>query len=231
MTITVIQAGGESDDAAASTSRAFASNVTAGSLIVVAVWRWVQAAVDPFVTGDCTRTGTADLTPFNLDVARLGVHTSNEGVGIWSAIVQTGGSLTVTVAGNAGDYWGIALMEFGGRWGVGRNIGWNSADNSANASADSGNVATPGPGLIVGVFNSDANSVTITEDAAFTVAYESQSASSQNGSAIYRLVNSATTDSASWSLSANGWTAAAAAYREEEYRSFHGLLRRSRYPI
>lgn len=218
MTITVTQSGGEPDNNANSTSRASASDVTAGGLVVFKVWRWADAANDPFVAGDCTQTaGTATLDTIALD-AEENVNTAAGwfNVGIWSAIVTSGGSCTLTVAGGAANYWGNSLTELGGNWDATRledsSVGSGTGADNPTTGADT----SAGEAIFMAVCVIDAATPTITPDAAYTEIFESQGAgSSQAGAAMYQIVGSGTTDTAIWTSTANaGWAAAQVVYME-----------------
>lgn len=217
----LIQGGGALGDDTNAVTRAFTTNVTAGSLIVVKGTK-VTITDDQFVAGDCTKSaGTATIGPVSLDVV---AHVNYEGpgyldVGIWSAIVTGGGSLTMRVAGNSGDYLMLVSEEWSGSWDGDRVEDTASATTASNnTSASSGNATSAGAAMFAGALavSNNGGMHTITPDGAFTQVFEEQDEDLHTvGSAIYRVVGSGTTDSADWSLSNNlGWAAVLAVYKE-----------------
>lgn len=206
-TITVIQQGGETDDNAASTVRVLASNVTAGNKVVVMVFRYAQTTDDPFAAGDLTKSaGTATIgSPALVIGSNFSPGTDFINVGIWAVDVTGSGSLTVSVAGNAGDYWGIACIE------INSSSGWDGSYIEATAvendefdssqPVSTGNMNSAGKAIFLGVTAPGGNYSTegVTEDAAFTLVYEEENnIAHQAGSTIYRIVAVGTTDACEW---------------------------------
>jgi hypothetical protein len=216
--------GASLSSSATSISRATASDVALGSLIVVTGHKAYAAAADAFVSGDVTVTGgTAAISGgFSFDTS---VDADVDGgvraaVGVWSGIVTTAGSLTVTCAGAAGACgMAMSVSEFTGTW-DGSRLEQEVATSLAtdDADIDTGNETSAGAALFFGAATPVAYSdLSITVDAAFTQIAENETvASGPNASAMYRLVGSGTTDSAAWTLGANaaGWSAVLAVYKE-----------------
>ena len=219
MTISVVQVGGTPADNAASGARVFASNVTSGNKIVIPCFRSAPGS-DPFVAGDCTKTaGTATIGTVELLAAteiQYEAHAGREIVGAWAADVTGTGSLTMTVAGTANNYFGVSGFE------LNASLGWDagyledSAVNSSasdNTSASSGNATSAGAAIFIGVLattdDGAAGSIVVTEDGAFSLGYEEEDDTVHAvGSVIYRIVTTGTTDSADWTLDNNkGWAA------------------------
>jgi hypothetical protein len=172
------QAGGTNANNATSVSRAFGSNVSVGSLIIVVGMKF-SPSNDAYVAGDCTKSaGTATIGTVALD------HSSNittggtnhAAVGIWSAIVTGAGSLTMQTAGAAaGSFLLIATAEFSGSWDASRlEAGVSNAGTGADSDAagTSGDATSAGAALFIGGLSLETNSGgTITPDAAFTAIF------------------------------------------------------------
>jgi hypothetical protein len=127
----------------------------------------------------------------------------------------------MSVAGGSTDFWNVAIIE------LSATSGWDAsrleAQNSSTQATDNQSPATTGNGtsvagaaFIAGLSVQGSGTITITEDAAFSLAFEEQDASLHNtGSIIYRIVSSGTTDQGEWTLSNNaGWATALAVYKE-----------------
>lgn len=222
MTITRVagQGGGVSIDNATSGTKAFASNITSGNRIVVALSAYSPSADLPAV-GDCTKSaGTATIGSFTLDVvtdrdAGGGVHFYTA---IWSAQVTGTGSCTIQVAGRpAASYFLIGIQEYNSN--LGNVIVAGATGNSGiNTAADSGNLSSQGNGVFFGVMQySSGGLITITPDAAFSQVYEEEDGSLHStGSFIDRIVSTAITDSASWTAPTNDdWAASVVLYVEQ----------------
>lgn len=209
MTITHTQSGGNNGNNTTSVSRAFGSNLAVGSLIVVKAAKFSPSS-DAFVSGDCTQSaGTATLSAFTFDRSRnqaQGVGGGHAAVATWSAIVTGAGSCTIQVAGAvSGSYLLLATAEFGGSWDssrveTGNDNGASLAATTGATSADSGSVTSAGAALFISGLqvNASTDSV-ITEDASFTLIYENQTGTDDNGSFCYRIVSSGTTDTCNYS--------------------------------
>lgn len=212
------------DSEAASSSVAFGSNLTAGSLIVIqGSQRDFSGVSDAFVVGDCTQTaGTAVLSTIGLAVqTQADVNPSTNlwsRSGIWWARVTTGGSCTMQVA-NVGDDTHIIVSEWSGNWDSTAVEATNNATQTTNnTNSDSGNVTPAGAALIIGnVHCMDGSPLTITPDAAFTsIATTSSTATGNSGSnGAYRVTTGTLTDSMSHTLSNNqGWSTVVCAFKE-----------------
>jgi hypothetical protein len=219
--ITVAQFALTSTDNATNGTHATGSNVTLGNKVVVACFRFANTDNDPFVAGDCTKTaGTSTLGAFSLlteENVQYSASPGYENVGLWAADVTGSGTLTVTVAGTAGNYWGVSIVELASSTGWDGSyledtaIGANSADNTNAASGDG---SSAGKAIFIGVVattnDGTGSPLTVTPDGAFTNSVEEEDdATHAVGSVIYRIVGTGTTDSADWTLDSNlGWAAA-----------------------
>lgn len=228
MAATYLQGGGAAGSPSSTLSKAFASNVSAGSLVVVVGMKYTGGSDDPFVASDCTKSaGTATLGTISLDKTysyATGVPTNNwQVVGVFSAVVTGAGSLTMQLTDGASRYWLIGVAEFSGSWDASRvedATGQGGTATDGTTAATTSNITTAGAGLMVGgisVTENNNHPGSITEDAAWSLVYEDENGSADNcGSMIYRIVSSGTTDAASWTLDSDqlGYAAAAVAYKE-----------------
>jgi hypothetical protein len=219
-TITHVQSGGTPTDNSASASRATASNVTSGNLLVIQVTSF-KSSNDPFVVGDISQSaGTATLGSFSLDVQRNYNYTGSSylNTAIFSAIVSGSGSCTITVGGAPADsYWNLVVGEFSS------STGWDSSrledsdyGEGASGAPATGDGTCASSGLFIGgVSLAGETSITITEDSAFSLMDEEENGTlHMTGSGIYRIVSSGTTDAASWTApTTEEWSAVLAVYK------------------
>lgn len=216
------QQTGNNANNASSVEEAFTSDVTAGNLIVVVGLQY-RATDATFVTGSTTKlSGTATLGTIQLDsVVNLEIDANTfMNVGIWSAIVTGSGSLTMQVASAfSGAYMLIGVGEFTGTWSASRfedeSTGGTATDGVTAVS--SGNCVSAGGALFVGGTSiSFSSGPSIAHDGAWTLIYENEVATDHNGSVIFRIVESGTTDPAEWTIASTntGWSAAGAVYKE-----------------
>ncbi|HEY6643665.1 hypothetical protein [Povalibacter sp.] len=240
MTIAEVSAnrGGTNANNTTSISRAFSQNVATGSLVIVVGMRF-SGSQDAYLAADCTKSaGTATLGTIQLDrVQSIDLGTTNDewvSIGIFSAIVTSGGSLTMQLGGApSGSYHLIGMDEFTGNWDSSRaesgNVGGTESDGQTSAS--SGNATSAGAALFVGGLNVNSNvGVSITPDGAFTTIFEDESGANNLGSAIFRLVSSGTTDAAEWTIGNPnfGWAAALQIYKEAAGGGSGSLITRDR---
>jgi hypothetical protein len=224
MAITIIQETSTRFDAATDFPRAFASNVAAGSLVVVMVW---SSSATAFVAGNCTKSaGTATIGTVSLDKENDFDVGSGEiaNAAIWSCLVTGAGSLTMNVAVPDGSYGTIAIGEYGGSWDASRledsQVGQSATDGAS--TADTANMTSAGAALFVGavaVMGSDV-STTCTANSPWTnIASENDNTAHQAGAAARNNYASGTTDTAGWTINVSGvtnrgWTAVGAVYKE-----------------
>jgi hypothetical protein len=204
-----------------SITKAYASDVTAGNILVIAVFR-LSEYEDSWAVGDISKSaGTATLGTFQLDESQTfqtgGFYYRD--TAIFSAKVTGTGSCTIAVTGGSGsplDY-GICLFEFSGvdqtTWKEDSDIG-----NGTSTAPLTATVTSAAGAVFVGVASIySVHDLTITPDANFSTGFEYETGTTQNGcgSAIYRIVTSGTTDAAEWSISLEkSWSACVAVYKE-----------------
>lgn len=210
--------------ASASVALAFPNNVAAGSLVTIVGLVYTGTTNDPPTPADLTQTaGTATLFPISRDAVR----TRDVGPGVailhcvqYSAIVKTGGSLTLTLNGGAAGVisW-IAIDEYTGEWSERRVVDSAVSDGNGTAQTTGSAISTQAALFVAGLMHSNATvGSAATEDGAFTLIAEQDSSPTQIGaSAIARIVSAATTDAADWTTSAAAdWIATAVVYQEAE---------------
>jgi hypothetical protein len=224
MTIAAVagQASGTLADNTTSISLAFGSNVSVGSLVVVAATKY-SPSDDAFVAGDCTKSaGTATIGTISMDVsANVNTASSNYAVtAVWSCVVTGAGSLTMQVAGAAsGSYLLIGIDEYTGSWDASRleTSNTKTVAGTNSSAADSNSVTSAGAALMVaGLGLNGPGAIAITDDASFTSIYKEDSGDHMVGSFIRRIVTTGTTDTANWTLSGtnDGYAAVIAVYKE-----------------
>jgi len=215
-------AGGNFANSATAVTRNMGS-VTAGQLVVVAGGKY-SPSLDAFVAGDCTQSaGTATLGAFTLDRTNggdAGAGSAFNHTAIWSAIVTGSGTCTVQVGGAvAGSFLICGAEAFNGTWNSTRVEAVNGQllTTDGTASSTTGNVTSAGAALMFAAIDLDNTAATtITPDGAFTTVYENETGTDNNGSVVYRLVSSGTTDAGDWThgTTHNGTSCCIVAYRE-----------------
>jgi len=234
-TIALVQGPGASTglcNGAATCARDTSSNVTAGNLITVAAFIFENTATDACVAGDLTKTaGTSTVGTIALASEEEIDYDAGTGIlkaCIWHVPVTGTGSLTMTVAGIASSYYGVAIDE----WSA--STGWNSTAASRLEDSDVGATATndtspavttavtsANGALMIGVMavtdDGASGALTVTPEAAWSQSFEEQDDTTNVvGSVIYRIVTAGTTDAAEWTISPanNGWSSTVAVFIE-----------------
>lgn len=223
MAISVLQETGNNANSANAVSKAFTSDVTTGSLLVIVGLKFDGSGA-AWSSGDCTKSaGTATLGAIAFDQS---VNMTTGGAyaeaAVWSAIVTGGGSCTMQVGGaSSGSYLLIGMGEYGGSWDGTRLEAANNnsaAPATTTTNADSNSATTAGAGLfIAGAQFTTTSAATIADDGSFVSIYKNETGTDDNGSIIRRIVGAGTTDTANWTVTGtttNGWAAVIAAYKE-----------------
>lgn len=223
--ITALQVTGNFANNTTSVSKAFASNVASGSLIVCVGLKYSPSS-DTFVAGDFTKSaGTATIGTFTLDAVNsfdIGPATLDfQVVGIASAIVTGAGSLTIQVGGGvAGSYFVMGIGEFSGSWDSTRveNTNTNQTSTDSTTTANSNTAASAAGGLFVAGASIYGNgTTTISPNNSFTNMYKDENGNTDGvGTGDYRIAASALTTEGNWTISSNnsGWSSAVVAYKE-----------------
>ena len=224
-TVTFVQSAHGEAGSGVSPTATFSSNVTSGNLLVI-VANAYRAGTPPhaFSLGDLTKSsGTATLGTAQLDIqhARANGTSSEERTAIWSIPVTGTGSLTLSLAVNAGDYANIAAAEFSGADTSSSRLDTSLSNDAAGpgigALLQIGNMTSAGAGVFVGGITAYTSvTTTWTPDGAFSTIWNEGNVAYNGSAAIYQIVASATTDSVDATLSAfdtPGWTGAAVIYK------------------
>jgi len=201
-----------------SITSAFASDLTVGSLVVAYALKTDIAKQIIESTAISVSAGTCVLGTFSQDINSTAIATNSSCAAIFSAIVLTGGSCTLTFSGAAaGSNLLLIAQELSGTWDGTRlsvaNVNYSSV---ATTTVDSGNASTVGAAIFCGVANTSATTTWGAINNSFTSIFSNGSSTQDNGAAGYRIVPVITTSSFNWTLSGSGapWNAAVVAYRE-----------------
>ena len=222
-TITFVQSAHGEAGSGVSPTATFSSNVTSGNLLVIVASAY-RAGTPPhaFSLGDLTKSsGTATLGTAQLDIQHARSTGSNEGrVAIWSIPVTGTGSLTLSLAVNTGDYANLAAAEFSGADTTSGRLDTSLGNDGPGTGTGCviGDMTSAGAGVFVGGFAAYTSTTSSwTPDGAFTTIYNVGDVAYNASAAIYRIVSSATTDSADVSISpgydAPGWAGASIIYK------------------
>ena len=224
MSITASLASGDTLNNASTITRSVGTVTNGDRIVVCAVKAITTASNVAFVAGDCTKNaGTATIGAVTLDVSanRLTGGSSYIDVGIWSAPITGGGTLTMQVTdgttSTANLYWDIMVLQVHSSLGA-TTVGSTNSGNAASGAPNSGSV-TPAnyEAILVGVAaNNQGTSTAYTQDSNFTSIYENPNGNlGQSGEAIYRIIASGS-DDANWTAPAGSdeWVAAVVAYLE-----------------
>lgn len=205
-------------------SLAFASDVTAGNLIVIGCGRYANGADTAFVAGDCTKSaGTATLGTITLD-KQINVATTNPvQAGVWSVPVTGTGSLTMQVAGPTGSFFILAIGEYSGvDTSATRVDGSNgSSATTATSPAVTGAVSSTADALFFATLAADSANANLNPVVgnSFTEIFQSVDGTAHmTGEISRRVVASSTNTEGSWTITItnlNGWATALAVYKGE----------------
>lgn len=209
MTITRAGIAGKTLVNGAASAARSVGTVTAGQMVrFCAAIINVSGADDVPVAGDLTQTaGNAVIsTPI--------LHRVNGGncgdagntflyAVEYSCLVTTGGTLTLTLAGQpAGTFWALCSEAYNGTWDASRGEAVNGAFSATDSLAafGSGNATSAAAALFGGLLALNNGVVTtINEDGAFNLLAEEQDATANvPASFIDRIVTTGTTDAADW---------------------------------
>lgn len=206
------QGGGVTNNNAATVTRAYPGNVTAGNLIYATAGKYDPGSV-AFLAGAIAKSaGTATIGAFALHAQDQNAGDTPHNVAVWSAIVTGTGSLTLTVTGTAGSYWVFGSDE------LSATTGWDAsrAEATANTNPNGGAVSTAqisddmtsaANAAFVGMIevSTGLNVTDLTEDAAFTRVYhETDGTTGVVGTSMIRIVSSGTTDRIESATSSSG---------------------------
>ena len=209
------QAGGNIVPYGTTISYTLPSSVQVGSLIVVSVS--TGGSMYPG-TVSVSQSGTGAVGSFTLDNSSGIALPDGQYAYIWSGIVTTAGSLTVTVTTAAYVYLVLTANEYTGSWTADRVESTSSNTQYTSTVVSSGNVVSAGGGLLVGVLAVSNGAVTtLTPSSGWSTVFQSNDGTSQEvGACTYRISSTAITDAAGWTISdpaVNYTVAIAVAYK------------------
>lgn len=188
-----------------SLSKAFASNVTLGNLIVVCAGTRSNA----LPSGGCSDSLGNTYSQAVVSSNSQGSYTRY--AAIYYAVVTAAGACTVTVTPSADGQIVMSISEFSGCAGSSPLDVTNSGTGNS-AAPSSGSVSPNGSDLLVGAMTFDGSPSSITSDSDYTEIYAYGSASPYMGSQ-YRL-NRSSSDAADWTLQyTRQWVAVIAAFK------------------
>lgn len=207
-----------------SITRAYGSNVSTGSLLIVVAVKYSGTGTDPWVVGDLTQSaGTATLGSIQLDEEyELPMTGAADycSIGIYSVIVTSGGSCTFQLTAGAASYITLISGEFTGNWDSSRveDTSQNGSATDSSGVMSSGDCTSAGAALFIGGLNGyTLDARTLTEDAAYSLIAEEEDGNTyEEGSGIYQIVATGTTDNAEWTPGGVmlGYVAAQVVYKE-----------------
>jgi hypothetical protein len=186
----------------ATNSLAFTSNVTAGSLLVVAIRSSANNPSDPTVTDTLSNTWSKDVASTAASGGR---------VYLYSTIANGSGANTVQVAGTTATR--LAVWEFAGSWDSSRVEDFEGAAATGSVSPEATNaVTTASAGLVLALMGT-VSDVTFS---AVTNSFTREATASSRLSPSYRIVTTGGNYSTeySWTGTDNNTLWAIAAYKE-----------------
>lgn len=219
-----------SGDSSATVALAFTSAVLLGSLIVVCGQKSDSGGNVPFTAGNLTKTaGTSTISTPTLDNTGnfdLGTSQFNNNA-IWSAIVTTAGTLTLTIGGMGGASFSfMAIDEFSSTGGVDAtrveqapSPNQSATDNPPTGACNNGTSA--GAAVFIGSLGSDASGdiTSLTANNGTAIGSVILGGSHLIGAASYNVQAAGTTIAPAWTFTNGastvfGFNAIQVVYRE-----------------
>lgn len=229
-----------SGDSSATVAAAFTSNVQLGSLIVVCGQKLDSGGNVPFTAGNLTKTaGTASISAITEDNSGdfdLGGPDFNNN-SIWSCIVTSAGSLTLTIGGmGATSFSFMAIDEFTSSAGVDSTRveqapapNQSATDNPASAACNNGTSA--GAAVFIGSLGLDADNTMTSVPVTNGIAIGAVTDGSLHlvGAASYNIQASGATIAPGWTINrgvalVRGFNAIQVVYREAGAGTSLGIL-------
>lgn len=226
------QATGVIGDNVTSVSKAYPNEVTSGNLLVISAFKTTSIGEHAFVAADVTKTaGTATIGTVSMDVQLTWQYGYYDDVAIFSIPVTGTGTLTLTVTIPAA-YIVVGMQEYTGIDVTASRLANSSTGTNTTGAPTTGSVASGMAAVFVGAVVTESSGLTThTQDAAYTLIYESEDAGSHaTGNICDQIVAVDTTDAASWTApTTRAWGAVLAIYKQaaaggpSEYSSGVGL--------
>lgn len=196
-----------------SVNKAYASNVTAGNLLVAACVSSQQTMPAGSVTDSQGNSWALDKSQ---------ERGASEWVNIFSAVAGSSAANTVTLNCTGSDFQSLAIAEFspagGSTWSTtaATRLGpTNSSTGTSQGTLSTGSMTAGADGVVVGGVSHGGSTITITPSSGSQV-YENESAANMPISMLYLLATSGNAYNPSWTVasSTGGWTASGASYKE-----------------
>lgn len=179
----------------------------------------VAVAIASFLSGDAIYTVADSLGVGNIYGSFPGARAA-AGAGYTVEIFYTsagivgGASHTITVMPNAPAILSFALLEMSGEATSNLSDGGNATGGGSGTTATSGAVLSTTSGMFIGVVTHNQIGA-ITEDGAWSLAYENENAASAVPiSVIYLISGAAASKNATWTVPNSAWYAAVAAFKD-----------------
>jgi hypothetical protein len=154
-----------------SVAQAFASSVTAGSLLVVCVSHYTSTS------GNCTVSDSKSQTYTQVGTQMAGLHDSSQKLEVWYTENAGAGATTITVnpPGSSSDI-RIAILEYSGISTSGSvDVTISAQADTASTAVDTSNLTTTQANdLLVGVMTHYSATMTITPSASYTQRQENE---------------------------------------------------------
>lgn len=199
--VAVQETGGTSTYEALATT----SDVTAGNLLVVSAY-WYLNGTPAAASDDLTKTlGTATIGTPTLDVVKNHNQTGTEYIccAIWSVPVTGSGSITLSVAGVTSTLFGqMAIGEYSGAdTGASRLEDSDTFGSTSTTTPATPTMTSAGAALFVGALSTySISTVSHTPDSPWATVTEEENSSLCTGALSRMIVSSGTSDAAGWTL-------------------------------
>lgn len=214
--------GIQSSGSVASQGKAFASNVTVGNLIVVAVSLYRSPAGAPSVSSIADTLGnTYILVPGSRRTSTADTNACTE---IWSAKNIAGGANTVTVTPTGNSFTSFAILEVPDMDQTGPEDGQQDAEGNSTTPATGSLTNTDELGLSVAGLTHTGSDTGITEDSGngWTLTFEAESTTNCPIAVEHKLTAIGATNPG-WTLgAARAWIATGSGFKLRRYAASYG---------
>lgn len=213
--------GIQSTGSVANVTKAFASALTAGSLLSVG-----GITSNAAMPAGCVTDTLANAYALDVTVQRA----SNEQVAKFSAVANGAGACTVTLDCTGSDVQSIEISEFapdpGNSWDTvaanRRDDTGSAVDSVGSLNVTCSNIVPAGSGVVVGVMTQSAGNIPITPVSPWIQIFEDEDATDMPVNGIYRLTTPGTYAPAWTMTSTRTWACVGVAYKENTGASASG---------
>ena len=190
--------GIQSSSSVASLSKAFVSNVTAGSALAVGVSVGAATAGASSCSGGTGGGGTMTQAVVNNHVSAGNAESAQ-----YYALNVTGGAVTVTFTPTSSDFCGIGIAEFSGIKTTSALDGTGAESGTASSTTQTTTTwTTTGDGVSVGCCLNNEAAATITIGGGATLIYDNDAVTSMPINFGYKLTTGVVSASMTWTFSA-----------------------------